>query len=260
MTAQRDTGASVGPEYDDSEKAAPSRSPFAADADDLVSPLTVVLVRHGVTDMTLSHALSGSGEVGPSLNAQGKIQVAKAADAVYSMGRRSWEHLAPASRVFASPMTRTQETGGAIGRRIGAHVETDDRVREIHFGEWEGLTGDEVAQRYGDAIHQWRFAQLAPPGGESIPQVGERMDSFLRDIAAQHAALAADGKDELRTWAVASHAVAIKSAVGVSLGMDASTWGAIWPQPASLTALRLHIANDGQIRERHVLCVGAPTS
>ncbi|WP_062072055.1 histidine phosphatase family protein [Demequina sediminicola] len=250
----------TGPEYDDAaESSAPSRSPFAAAGADLVSPLTVVLVRHGVTDMTLVHALSGSGEVGPPLNSQGKVQVAKAADAIYSIGRRTWQHLAYVSRVFASPMTRTQETGAALGRRVGAHVETDDRVREINFGEWEGLTGDEVAERFGDAIHQWRFAQLAPPGGEAIPEVGARMDEFLRDIAAQHAALAADGKDELRTWAVASHAVAIKSAVGVSLGMDPRTWGAIWPQPASLTMLRLHINTAGDIVERHVLCVGAPT-
>ncbi|WP_062078971.1 histidine phosphatase family protein [Demequina globuliformis] len=250
----------TGPEYDDAQRdSAPSRSPFAADAANLVSPLTVVLVRHGVTDMTLTHALSGSGEVGPSLNAQGRIQVAKAADAIYNIGRRSWPHLAHVSRVFASPMTRTQETGGALGRRVGAHVETDDRVREIHFGEWEGLTGDEVAERFGDAIHRWRFSEIPAPGGESIAEVGARMDAFLTDVARQHAVLAAEGRDELRTWAVASHAVAIKSAVGVSLGMDPRTWGAIWPQPASLTMLRLHVDTNGDIIERHVLCVGAPT-
>lgn len=252
--------APTGPEYDDAAKPQQSRSPFAADTENLISPLTMVLVRHGVTDMTLVHALSGSGEVGPSLNTQGKIQVAKAADAVYSIGRRTWDHLAYVSRVFASPMTRTQETGGALGRRVGALVETDERVREIDFGEWEGLTGDEVAERFGDAIHRWRHAEIAAPGGESIPQVGERMDDFLRDVARQHAQLAADGKDEPRTWAAASHAVAIKSAVGVSLGMDPRTWGAIWPQPASLTMLRLHVDSDGEILERHVLCVGAPTS
>ncbi|MFN3867180.1 MAG: histidine phosphatase family protein [Demequina sp.] len=235
------------------------RSPFAVVGGDLVSPLTMVLVRHGVTDMTETHALSGSGEVGPPLNATGRIQAAKAADAVYRIGRSTWDQVPHVSRVFASPMVRTQETGGAIGRRIGAHVETDPRVREIHFGDWEGLTGNEIAEQFGDAIHRWRFGEIPAPAGESMPQVGERFDEFLVDVAAEHARLCADGDDQARAWAVASHAVAIKSAVGVSLGMPTRHWGHIWPSPASLTLLRLHVHADGTIAERHALCVGAPT-
>ncbi|WP_062133263.1 histidine phosphatase family protein [Demequina aestuarii] len=236
-----------------------SRSPFAVDQGDLVSPLTMVLVRHGVTDMTETHALSGSGEVGPALNATGRIQAAKAADAVYRIGRKTWEQVPHVSRVFASPMTRTQETGGAIGRRIGAHVETEPRVREIHFGEWEGFTGDEIAAQFGDAIHRWRFGEIPAPAGESIPQVGERFDEFLVEAATDHARRCVDGDDQARAWAVASHAVAIKSAVGVSLAMPTTHWGQIWPSPASLTMLRLHVHADGTIAERHVLCVGART-
>ena len=266
-----DTGPDAGPEYDDHADAPTAddtpvesaqtrgRSLFAVTGGDLVSPLTMVLVRHGVTDMTLSHALSGSGEVGPSLNAQGRIQAAKAADAVHRIGRRDWDRVAHVTRVFASPMTRTQETGAALGRRIGAHVETEERVREIHFGEWEGLTGDQVAESFGDAIHRWRFGEIAAPGGESMPQVGERFDAFLRDAAREHAQLCADGSDVARAWAVASHAVAIKSAVGVSTAMPVDHWGHIWPQPASLTLLQLRVRSDGEIAERHVLCVGAPT-
>jgi broad specificity phosphatase PhoE len=267
-----DTGPDTGPEYDDHAnpqthapapaEAARARggSLFAVDGGDLISPLTLVLVRHGVTDMTLTHALSGSSEVGPSLNAQGRIEAAKAADAVYRIGRRSWERVPHVTRVFASPMTRTQETGAAIGRRVGAKVETEARVREVDFGEWEGLTGEDVAKRHGDAIHRWRFGEIPAPGGESLPQVGERFDAFIRDVAREHADLCAAGDDAPRAWAVASHAVAIKSAVGVSTAMPADHWGSIWPQPASLTILQLRVRQDGEIAERHVLCVGAPTS
>ncbi|WP_084037919.1 histidine phosphatase family protein [Demequina sp. NBRC 110053] len=267
---EHDTGPDAGPEYDDtaedgrpdgSSTATPrtrDRSLFSVEDGDLVSPLTLVLVRHGVTDMTLTHALSGSAVAGPALNSQGRIQVAKAADAVYGIGRRSWDRVPHVTRVLASPMTRTQETGAAIGRRIGAHVETEPRVREIDFGAWEGLTSDDVAQRDGDAIHRWRFGEIPAPGGESIPDVGARFDEFLRDAAREHAALC-EREDVARAWAVASHAVAIKSAVGISLAMDSAHWGSIWPQPASMTILQLRVRGDGQIVERHVLCVGAPT-
>jgi len=269
-----DAGPDAGPEYDDhvdadagesataagAPPAAPKgRSLFAIAGGDLVRPLTMVLVRHGVTDMTLSHELSGSGNAGPPLNSQGRIQAAKAADAVHRIGRTTWDRVPHVSRVFASPMTRTQETGGAIGRRIGAHIETEPRVREIHFGDWEGLTSDQIGERYGDAIHRWRFGEIAAPGGESIPDVGARFDEFLVEAAAEHARMCAAGDDTSRAWAVASHAVAIKSAVAVSLAMPSTHWGQIWPQPASLTLLQLRVRTDGTIAERHVLCVGAPS-
>ena len=258
QTNAHDTGPEAGPEYDDSVDT-PQRSVFAPTDEDLVSPLTLALVRHGVTDMTVTHALSGSSVPGPPLNSAGRIQAAKAADAVYRIGRSTWERVPQVSRVFASPMTRTQETGAALGRRLGLHVETDARVREVDFGEWEGLTGDEVGERYGDQIHRWRFGELAPAGGESIPQVGARLDEFIRDVAAEHARQCGDSEDTPRAWAVASHAVAIKSAVGVSLAMPTSHWGQIWPLPASLTVIQLRVRTDGSIAERHVFCVGAPT-
>ncbi len=260
--AEVDTGPDAGPEYDDNVEAASSqgsRSPFSAVDDNLISPLTLVLARHGVTDMTVTHQLSGSSVAGPPLNSAGRIQAAKAADAIYRIGRKTWDRVPHVSRVFASPMTRTQETGGAIGRRLGLHVETEPRVREIDFGDWEGLTSDEIAERFGDDIHQWRFGELAAPGGESIPQVGARFDEFVVEIAAEHARMCAEGDDVPRAWAVASHAVAIKSIVGTSLAMPTTHWGHIWPQPASLTVLQLRINRDGTIAERHVFAVGAPT-
>jgi len=241
------------------EKQRASSSLFTMGGPDLIEPLTLVFVRHGVTDMTLTHALSGSGVPGPPLNAGGRVQAAKAADAVYSIGRRTWDRLVPVTRILASPMVRTQETAGALGRRLGVRVETEDRLREIDFGKWEGLTGEEVAAREGDAIHQWRYGTIAAPGGESLPHVGERIDAALRDLAAEHARLAAAGDNVERSWACVSHAVAIKCALGVSMRMHVGAWGAIWPQPASMTILQLRVTQDGDIAERHILCVGAPT-
>lgn len=224
---------------------------------DGVSPLTLVLVRHGVTDMTVSRRMSGSGVPGPHLNAAGRVQVAKAADAVYRIGRKSWGAVAPVTRVLASPMNRTQDTGTALGRRMGLRVETEERLREIHFGEWEGLTVDQIAEGYGDAIQEWRLGQAGAPGGETYREVGARMDEVVRELAAEHAALCAAGEDRARTYAFATHAVAIKSCVGISLGMAHHTWGSLWPSPASITMLQWQVRSDGQIAERHLLCLGA---
>jgi probable phosphoglycerate mutase len=153
-------------------------------------------------------------------------------------------------------MVRAQNTAEALGRRLGLPVETDGRLAEINFGEWEGLKAHEVAERAGDAIHRWRFGEIRAPGGESIPDVGERMDDLLRFLAAEHAALCAAGDDVHRSYALASHAVAIKSAIALSMKMDVTAWGSIWPQPASISILELRITADGDIAERHLLCLG----
>lgn len=256
-----DMGTEPGP-HDDTPRETPEtrgKGLFHVEGAELVSPLTLVFVRHGVTDMTVPGLLSGSSTVGPPLNAEGRIQAAKAADAIYRMGRDRWERVPVPTRLIASPMIRAQETAAAIGRRLGLTVESDDRLREINFGEWEGRKGHEIAQEYGDAIHRWRFGELAAPGGESIPEVGDRMDDMVRFLATEHAAVCAAGDDAHRTYVLASHAVAIKSAVALSMGMDVRQWGSIWPQPASVTIMELRVAATGDIAERHLLCLGETT-
>lgn len=225
---------------------------------ELVASLTLVLVRHGVTEMTVAQRFSGSGVPGPHLTAAGRIQAAKAADAVYRIGRNTWDAVPKVSRVIASPMNRTQDTAAALGRRVGIHVETEPRLREVHFGDWEGLTGLQIAEKYGDAIHQWRFGGPAAPGGESYRDVGSRMEALLAELAAEHAAKCVDGDDAGRTYALATHSVAIKSCVGVSMGIDERMWNNIWPSPASLTLLQLRVRADGEIAERHLMSLGAP--
>lgn len=225
----------------------------------LIAPLTIVFVRHGVTDMTVTRNFSGGQVEGPSLNAEGRVQAAKAADAVYAIGRRSWMKLPRVSRVFASPMARTQDTGAAVARRIGVNVETEPLLREVEFGGWEGLTAEHIVGRDGDAVHRWRFGEIPAPGGESFGDVGARLDQALRGFAAEHARLSESGDDVERAWSAVAHAVAIKCAVGVSLGVDKRSWGAMWPEPASLTILQLRISSEGDIVERHLMCLGAPT-
>jgi len=239
---------------------APSQQAMSHSAGiDLLPPLTLVFVRHGVTDMTVTRQFSGGDVAGPGLNAEGRVQAAMAADAVHAIGRRSWLELPKVSRIIASPVNRTQETAAAVARRLGMGVETEPLLREVEFGHWQGLTGEQIASEYGDAIHDWRFGEAAPQGGESMADVGARVDEVLRGLGAEHARLSAAGDDAERAWAAVSHAVAIKCAVGISLGVDLRSWGAMWPQPASLTILQLRVTRDGDIAERHLMCLGAPT-
>src|SRR5690606_15684442 len=227
-------GPMVGPEYDDAVDAEFVEHALDAEADgdggaprvprnlssldtDYLAPLTIVFVRHGVTDMTATHRLSGSGVPGPGLNSTGRIQAAKAADAVYRIGRDTWERVPKVSRVIASPMVRTQETAAALGRRLGLHVETDERLKEIDFGTWEGLTPEETIERDGRQILLWQDASVRTPEGESIADVGARGLAWVQDLARAHAADPASEHTAVSIAAV-SHAVAIKATIGAVMG------------------------------------------
>lgn len=228
---------------------------------DAAAPLTVVLVRHGVTPLTEVGVYSGSDTPGPSLSARGRLQAAQAADAVFRVGRAPragasssggmrggglWPDLPRPTALVASPTLRTQETASAVGRRLGLHVSTDARFAESRFGQWEGQTAAEIEQGWPGELAQWHSTgTFVPPGGESYAQLGARVWDGLTELLA-------GGVD--RTVVVVGHAGQIRTAVGQALGAPASYWARLRVPPASLSVLRLW--EDGTTE---VTAVGVPT-
>jgi len=229
--------------------AAPVRAPRPSGAGvrfDEEQPVTVVLVRHGETTMTVSRGYSGSGEPGPPLNEHGVRQAHAAADLVDRIGRDVWGDIAYPSEVIASPMVRTQQTGGIIGERLGLPVRTDAVFQEADFGEWQGLTAEEIEERWPGQLEPWHTkANIRPPGGESIEEVGERLRRGLDELRA-------GGGD--RTVVVVSHAVSIRAALGVTMGAQPSSWSQLRVAPASVSIIRLFTD-----RRDEIAVAGAPS-
>ncbi len=209
-------------------------------------PLTVVLVRHGETPMTVSRAYSGSSVLGPSLTDRGRAQAARAAGLVESITEDEWGDVPPTSTLIASPMVRTQETAAAIAARLGIPVQTDPLVAECDFGDWEGLTAAEIEAGWPGELDRWHEdASVRAPGGESIEDVGERMRRALEGLRAGGVG---------RTVVVVTHSVSVRSAVGVAIGANSSAWARIRVAPASVSIIRMWA--DGR---NEVTVVGAPS-
>jgi len=209
-------------------------------------PVTVVLVRHGETAMTVSRGFSGSSEPGPPLNAQGREQARAAAALVARVGRELWTDAPLPSEVLASPMVRTQETAAAVAERLGLPVRTEERVKEADFGQWQGLTAQEVEASWPGMLEPWHTrATVRAPGGESVLDVGERLASLFADLLAS-----ARG----RTVVVVSHAIAIRAALGTAMGVEPAAWSRLRVSPASVSVVRLYA--DG----RHELAAAAVPS
>jgi len=66
-------------------------------------------------------------------------------------------------------------------------VVTDARLREVNFGEWEGLTRAQIADRFGDAFTKWLTGESSTPdGGEADEVMAERVMAALAAIAERH--------------------------------------------------------------------------
>jgi probable phosphoglycerate mutase len=129
---------------------------------------TLVFVRHGITDWNLEARFQGQMDI--PLNAAGRRQ----AEAV----RAHLESIA-FDHVYASPLKRAEETA----RIVAGHqrVVVDWRLAEIHHGDWQGRTKDEIASRWPDEWAAWNKDPLrtTTSGGESPDDVRRRIEDFL---------------------------------------------------------------------------------
>lgn len=87
-------------------------------------------------------------------------------------------------RLYTSPMRRAVETAAVFAEVLGlSEVRADDRLREIGYGQWEGLTQEEVRSRWPEQLRAWKRAPhlAAIPGAESLQLTRARLLDFSRD-------------------------------------------------------------------------------
>ncbi len=130
--------------------------------------LRVTLVRHGTTGWNDTGRYQGWSDT--PLSEGGR------AEAERLRGRLAGERW---DRVMSSDLLRARETAEIAVP--GVPVETDPRLREMHFGAWEGLTWDECTARDGDLPARWTSdpASCAPPEGESVAEFEARVGAAL---------------------------------------------------------------------------------
>jgi len=196
------------------------------------TPVTLALVRHGVTPLTISRKFSGSGGPDPHLTPQGAAQARSAIPILQRIGQDDWSDLERPTWIISSPLQRTKDTAREIasGLGLGTAVRSiDEGFAEVNFGEWDGLLRAEIMEQYPDQLPRWFAGEIAAPGGESMPQVGERVQAALVRAAKAHAG---------ETVIVTSHVNAIRAAVGITLEIPLERWTQLRVPPASVTILR----------------------
>ncbi|MFL6795983.1 MAG: histidine phosphatase family protein [Xanthobacteraceae bacterium] len=153
----------------------------------MISRPVIYYVRHGLTDWNVQQRLQGRHDV--PLNAQGCTQATHCGEILRELLRRDGKS-ADRLGYVSSPLVRARRTMELIRTRLALLSDgycVDERLAEIAFGEWEGLTYAEVLARDKDVVarreaNKWDFLPL---GGESYAQVTRRIaawcDSLERD-------------------------------------------------------------------------------
>jgi broad specificity phosphatase PhoE len=134
-------------------------------------------IRHGETDWNAEGRLQGQRDI--PLNGLGRVQAEEAGVLLQGL------HSQPEDLDWwVSPLMRTRETAERARTAIGLHptyYKTDDRLKELSFGRWEGMTWKEVrlsdpAGASGRERNKWN---AVPREGESYAMLAQRIAEFL---------------------------------------------------------------------------------
>ena len=120
------------------------------------------------------------------------------------------------SAIYSSPLQRCRDTAGVIANRLGLTVEVHLDLREYAIGDWEGLPFKRLAEEHNFMELATGDHDFAPPGGETLRGVAERMVAAIEEIHARHT------HDE-RVLLV-SHGAAMAVALGTLLDRDPASW------------------------------------
>jgi broad specificity phosphatase PhoE len=140
----------------------------------------MVFIRHGETDWNREGRLQGQRDI--PLNDTGRAQARRNGTAIKAAMPE-----AAGFDFIASPLSRSRETMAIARAAMGLPPEayaTDDRLKELTFGTWEGFTGEDLRAVSAELIaarekDKWGFL---PPGGESYRILSERVADWLAGI------------------------------------------------------------------------------
>jgi broad specificity phosphatase PhoE len=189
---------------------------------------TILLARHGETAWNAERRWQGHAD--EPLNEVGRAQA-----------RRLGEELANVdlAAAYSSDLRRARETAeiAVSGRAIP--VVMMEALREVHVGDWSGLTHAEIEQRFPAAVRRWREGGRGWNGGETYDEMGARVVEALRRIAEAH---------EAETVLVVGHGGGIRAARAHAAGLTyAESRATGWRSAGNCEVVSVRVEDDALV-------------
>lgn len=195
----------------------------------------LVMLRHGQTDFNADSRMQG--QLDSALTDLGRAQAVAAAEV---LGK-----LQPLL-IVSSDLHRAYDTAIKLGEQTGLRVRADQRLRETHLGDWQGLTHNEVDAQAPGARVAWRDdATWAPHGGESRVDVAARSVPLVAELVSGEPEWG-DADEPDRPVVLVAHGGLIAALVAALLKLPVDNWPVLGGMGnASWVQLSGHSDDDG---------------
>ncbi len=180
--------------------------------------LKLYLIRHGETIWNRERKTQGCRNI--QLSRRGILQGRLIAEKL--KGRNE-----DFKKILTSELDRCYLTASFIASKLKIGIEIDSNLREMSFGEWEGLTLEEIKKLYGEEYRLWRNkpCESCIPKGENIRFVQQRCLEAVNRIVKKY---------DNGSIIIVSHSVAIKTIILGLLGIDLKHFYSITLKNASM--------------------------
>ena len=180
----------------------------------------LLFLRHGEIGEQYHNRYVGSTDV--SLSEQGRRQAFAVRELLKG---RAFDYC------VCSPMKRCRETAIAVMESKGIRIEIDQNLREIDFGQWEGMSFDEILRTSPDQVRHWAAfdPSFAFPDGEKIGDFLTRIESIAGRMA----------NDSADTILVCTHGGVIRAMICHFLKLNPWQYILFKVKPASVTTIEL---------------------
>ena len=192
---------------------------------------TLIMVRHGRTALTESRKISGGDGENPDLSELGVKDASEVATELSRVGNSgAFGFLTKPVVVIHSPIKRAAQTATMIAKKLDAEqIELPD-LREISFGDWDGLRNEELFVAHEQHYQSWRGSyDVAPPGGESLKDFDVRVIRALDFILEKFAG---------KTVVLVAHVMPIRGLLRIANDAQIAGYWRVNLGPASISIAR----------------------
>jgi len=165
--------------------------------------MEIILVRHGETEWNVGEVFRGRVDI--ELNETGIKQAKLLAEYLSQV---------KIDAIYSSPLKRALRTAESVASHHNLDVVITHGLIDLDFGKWQGLTLQEVKDKYRELYSQWAESPhlLKIPGGESLDDVSKRATRVVEEVVTRYK----------NTVVLVSHRVVNKVLICTMLGLDNS--------------------------------------
>lgn len=161
--------------------------------------IRLILIRHALTNDNKKGRLSG--HINSCISEEGKLQINKITKYL------SHENI---DRIYTTPSSRTKDTIEKISRLKLIEIEEKENLREISFGDFEGITFEEIKVKYPKEFEKMieEGNNYRYPSGESLIDSYKRVAKEIDNIILEN-----DSHSDIKTILICSHAGTIRNII-----------------------------------------------